>query len=538
MKERYFEGRMQGGEILAKAIALKGIKRVFSLCGGFLNPIYDGCLKNDVEVVGTRNEMEAGFMASAEARLDREPAVVLAEPSGFTNYISAVAEAFHSGDPVVFISVGSIFHRLDHMGFKEMPQHRVVESFTKYSFRVTSGDRLHEFFDKAYEIAANLPTGPVQLSIPINFVFSHYEMGGQKRFFDLASKKVHFPPVHPDDLTLAAGLLKDAKNPVIIAGAGIHQSHAEDSLMSLSGKFRIPYFHSNHLEIRQVDFTQDTYMGLADIHQNGASRLIHEKADVVLCIGTKMDYCLDFGEPPLFNADSTLVCVNPTARELADNHIADHGILADSKIFLDALAQTLECPNLDPRWCDEIRSRRIEDNNKLLQTATSNEIPIHPLQAAVDVMRTLTENDYLVVDGGDAHGWQETALNLSGRQRPQGADDVGSVRPARRRRQFCNGHQDETARFESRPHFGRRVLRPEPGASSGNGDSQGYSDRGRGAQQPGLGHDSKPAESDLGPDLRHRPQGCSLSQDRRGGRRIRRAGREGGRPEACVSAGL
>jgi len=413
MKTSSISGKMQGGQILAKAMALKGIKKVFSLCGGFLNPIYDGCLEYEVEVIGTRNEMEAGFLASAASRLDREPAVVLAEPSGFTNYISSVAEAFHSGDPVIFISVGSIFHRLDHMGFKEMPQHRVVESFTKYSVRVTSGDRLHEYFDKAYDIAANLPTGPVQLSIPINFVFSHYEMGNKKRFFDLAGKKVHRPPVHPNDLTLAADLLKDATNPVIIAGAGIHQSHAEAALMSFSDKFRIPYFHSNHLEIRQVDFTQATYMGLADIHQNPASRLISEKADVVLCVGTKMDYCLDFGEPPLFNAESTLVCVNPTARELADNHIADHGILADSKIFLEELSGKLECGKLDPQWCEQIRARRVEENQKLLETAASNQTPIHPLQAAVDVMRSLTKDDYLVVDGGDAHGWQETALNIT-----------------------------------------------------------------------------------------------------------------------------
>ena len=281
MKKSSISGKMQGGQILAKAMALKGIKRVYSLCGGFLNPIYDGCLEYEVDVIGTRNEMEAGFMASAAARLQREPAVVLAEPSGFTNYISSVAEAFHSGDPVIFISVGSIFHRLDHMGFKEMPQHRVVESFTKYSVRVTSGDRVHEFFDKAYDIASNLPTGPVQLSIPINFVFSHYEMGNQKRFFDLTSKKVHLPPVHPSDLTLVTDLLKDARNPVIIAGAGIHQSHAEEALMSFSDKFRIPYFHSNHLEIRQVDFTQDTYMGLADIHQNPASRLIFRRTSIV-----------------------------------------------------------------------------------------------------------------------------------------------------------------------------------------------------------------------------------------------------------------
>jgi acetolactate synthase-1/2/3 large subunit len=413
MKNNSFQGKMQGGQILAKAMALKGIKKVFSLCGGFLNPIYDGCLAYDVEVVGTRNEMEAGFMASATSRLHREPAVVLAEPSGFTNYISSVAEAFHSGDPVIFISVGSIYHRLDHMGFKEMPQHRVVESFTKYSYRVTSGDRIHEFFDKAYDIASNLPTGPVQLSIPINFVFSHYEMGEEKRSFGLSNKKVHLPPVHQNDLSMIVDLLKDARKPVIIAGAGIHQSHAEKTIESFSDRFRIPYFHSNHLEIRQPDFTKDTYMGLADIHQNPASRLIHEEADIVLCIGTKMDYCLDFGEPPLINAKSTLICVNPTARELADNHIADHGILADSQIFLEALNEKLVCSNLNSQWCEQIRARRIGENNKLIEEASANETPIHPLRACVDILQTLTDNDYLIVDGGDAHGWQETALNIT-----------------------------------------------------------------------------------------------------------------------------
>jgi acetolactate synthase-1/2/3 large subunit len=393
-------------------MALKGIKRVFSLCGGFLNPVYDGCLEYGVEVVGTRNEMEAGFLASATSRINREPVVVLVEPSGFTNYVSAVAEAFHSGDPVIFISVCSIFHRMDHMGFKEMDQHRIVESMTKYSVKVTSGDRLHEYFDKAYDIASNLPTGPVELSIPINFVFSHYEMGAKKRNFDLAYKKVHHAPVHPNDLTLVADLLKDAKKPVIIAGAGIHQSHAEEALESFSSKFRIPYFHSNHLEIRQNDFTLDTYMGLADKHQNPASRLIGE-ADVVLAIGTKMDYCLDFGEPPLFSADSALVCVNPTARELSNNHIANHGILADSRIFLETLKTKVVCNNIESNWCDQIRDIRIEDNKKLLESPFLNETPIHPLQACIDVLETLTEDDYLVVDGGDAHGWQETALNIT-----------------------------------------------------------------------------------------------------------------------------
>ena len=126
-----------------------------------------------------------------------------------------------------------------------------------------------------------------------------------------------------------------------------------------------------------------------------------------------MDYCLDFGEPPLFSGDSTLICVNPTVKELADNHIANHQVLADSKLFIEALNDNLVCNALDASWCETIRNRRIEDNNKLAEADSDNEVPIHPLQACLDVMRSLGEDDILVVDGGDAHGWQETALNIT-----------------------------------------------------------------------------------------------------------------------------
>jgi acetolactate synthase-1/2/3 large subunit len=105
--------------------------------------------------------------------------------------------------------------------------------------------------------------------------------------------------------------------------------------------------------------------------------------------------------------------VNPTARELVANHIADHGILADSKLFLDELKEKLVCSNLDQKWCEQIRTRRIEENSRLKKDASSSETPIHPLRAAAEVLQMLGENDYLVVDGGDAHGWQETALNIT-----------------------------------------------------------------------------------------------------------------------------
>ena len=73
-------GKITGGHMLARALKAKGIDRVFSLCGGFINPIYMGCLEYGIEVVGTRNELEAGFLATATTRCTRKPSVVIAEP--------------------------------------------------------------------------------------------------------------------------------------------------------------------------------------------------------------------------------------------------------------------------------------------------------------------------------------------------------------------------------------------------------------------------------------------------------------------------
>ena len=155
------EGKIAGGHMLARALKEKGIDRVFALCGGFINPILIGCLDHDIDIVTARSEMEAGFMATATARLTREVSVCLAEPSGFTNYVSAVAEAYFAGDPVIFIGISGNSHNFDNKGFKELPQSEVVKCMTKYSIEVNEPGRIAWFLDKAHDIATNHPTGPV-----------------------------------------------------------------------------------------------------------------------------------------------------------------------------------------------------------------------------------------------------------------------------------------------------------------------------------------------------------------------------------------
>lgn len=413
-KGKPLAGKVAGGHLLAKAMADKGIRRIFSVCGGFINPVYMGCEEYDIEIVGCRNELEAGFMAAATARLTREAAVCLAEPSGFTNYVSAVAEAHYVGDPVIFVSASSNSNNFDNAGFKEMPQADVVECMTKYAIEVNDAQRIGWFFDKAYDIAINQPTGPVQLTIPTNFLFSgriSLQQPAAARKFDTTRKKVHKPAPNPDDLEELFDVLRKAKRPVVIAGPGTWYGHAEKELESLSANYGIPVFVPvTHVKL--YDMSHNTNMGIVDYHQNPCSRMIGEEGDLVLFLGGRLDFPLNFGESPLFNTDLKMIAVNATARELSNNMLVDMRICSDVQMFLKSLAAQSGVFAVEDRWLERIRQRRIESYEEFRPLLTADDGPVHPVRLCYDALMSLSEDDIMVIDGGDIACWFETALGL------------------------------------------------------------------------------------------------------------------------------
>jgi len=407
-------GKISGGHLLAKAMADKGITRIFSVCGGFINPVYMGCKEYGIEVIGCRNELEAGFMAAAVARLTREPTVCLAEPSGFTNYISAIAEAYYVGDPVIFISASSNTNNFDNAGFKEMPQTEVVRCMSKYAIEVNQPQRIGWFFDKAYDIAINLPTGPVQLTIPTNYLFSgkvSLESPAGARSFDTRRKKVHKPAPNPEDLAELKGLLAKSKKPAIIAGPGVWFSHAEKELETFATRYNIPVFVPvTHLKL--YDMSHETNMGIVDYHQNPCSRCIGQDADLVLFLGGRLDFPLNFGEPPLFNTKLQMIAVNPTSRELSNNMLVDTRICSDIELLLAALNKDKNLLSAEPSWLPSIRKQRLETNAEFASLLSKKDGPVHPVSLCYEALSALGENDILVIDGGDIACWFETALSI------------------------------------------------------------------------------------------------------------------------------
>jgi len=417
MTEDTSSTKVRGGILLAKALAEKQIEMVYTLSGGFINPVLEGLMQYEIPVVNAPHEQVAGNMADAWARLNRKPSVCLVGPEGFANAVPAMAEAYFERSPVIFITSSSTLKRAGRGGFKEIAHNRIAEPITKFTISVTAGERIAEAVDKAYDMAVNGNPGPVHISIPVDILFSSYDDGEQEgeRPFKLSRRKVNRASPHPDDMRELESIMRDAKRPVIIAGHGVWWSGAEEQLERVASQIGIPVYNAPYHQ-KALDIGSEVSLGIVDIHLNPPSQVALAEADVILVIGCPLDNLLNFGNPPLIPENATLICVNGSSQELADNHVADVRILGDPEVVLRALGEmaSSERLHIGSEWIEANRMRRKEWAEQMDQMlAADDEGPLHPLRVSREVLKSLNEDDYLIIDGGDTHFWGEIAVNMA-----------------------------------------------------------------------------------------------------------------------------
>ena len=409
------ERRIRGGALLARALKEKGVDHVFTLAGGFCNPALEGFMECQMPVTNCPHEQVAGHLADGHSRITRKPSVCLVGPEGFANAVPAMLEAGGERSPVIFVTGSSTLKRQGAGGFKEIDDVAIAAPLVKYSAQITDGERISEFVDRAWTAATTGYPGPVHLSLPVDIMFSSFEpdAGLAERPFVRSARPL--PRAWPDPAALAhvLDLVRAARRPVVIAGHGVWWSRAEDKLEAVCKALRLPVFNVPYHQ-KLLGEECEAYMGLADFHQYHPSKPAIQEADVVVMIGGRLDNQMNFGNPPFFSADTTLVCVNGSHEELEYNRAADEVLLSDPGAFLDALSGVGETW---PDWFALQRARRgawVDDWTAHIAEETERDARIHPLQLSLDVQAELGDEDWLVFDGGNTHFWSEIAVNLAG----------------------------------------------------------------------------------------------------------------------------
>ena len=418
------EKKIRGGALVARALRDKGIDNVFTLSGGFCNPALEGFMECQINVINCPHEQIAGHLADGHTRISRKPSVCIVGPEGFANAVPSMMEAWGERSPVIFITGSSSLKRKGAGGFKEIDDVSIAAPLTKYSASITDGNRIREFVDKAYRIATNGYPGAVHLSVPVDIMFSSFadDAGLEERPFTQQKKPLAKAWPDPERLNEIFDLTISSQKPVFIGGHGVWWCSAEKKLEQAGFELNIPIFNIPYHQ-KLLGEEADTYMGLADIHQYPPSKMALHESDLVLMIGARLDNQMNFGNPPLFPKSTKLVCINGSHEEIELNRAADINLLCDPGVFLDKLIELKKNSKwkLNNEWFNKNKKEKknwinktLDDLNKETEETKKNGGKIHPLQLALDVQEVLTENDWLVIDGGNTHFWSEIAINIAG----------------------------------------------------------------------------------------------------------------------------
>jgi len=383
---------LSGGRLVARMLRKEGVSTVFTLSGLHVAPIYAGCVDEGVRIVDTRHEQAAAHAADAWARLTRGVgvAIVTAGP-GVTDAVTGVANAWAAASPLVLIGGAAPTFNLGRGSLQEMPQVQLFQGITKWSDRVPSPDLVPSFLAKAFRVARAGRPGPVFLEIPWD-VLSNGADGALADAQSLYRTDARSPG-DPAKLDLALALLARAERPVVMAGSSIWRDDAVAALERFATRAAIPVY----LNGMGRGCLPREHPAFFDLSRKDALAA----ADVVLVVGTPLDFRLGYGTEPTFATGAKVIQVDIDAAEIGRNRPIDVGIVGDSRSVLEALAAGVRAAPAE--WPRLLREKEAARRGTQRAYEQSDQRPIHHfrLAKAIDTVAARAGDVTWVADGGN-----------------------------------------------------------------------------------------------------------------------------------------
>jgi acetolactate synthase I/II/III large subunit len=376
---------VHGGRLVARALKARGVSKLFTLSGGHLFSIYDGCKAEGIDVVDFRHEQAAAFAAIGWAKATREPGVcALTAGAGVTNGISAIASAQADGVPLVTLGGRAPEMRWGMGSLQEIDHIPFISPLVKSAVTAGSPAEIPRLTAEAIDVAMTPALGPTFVDYPLDVVFSE------------ASAEVPVPEnvaaAPAAGTEEAAELLAAAERPAIMAGTNVYWSQAETELVALAEALGIPVF-LNGLGRGCVPPDHELYFSRA----RGAGL---KGCDVALVVGVPLDFRLGFGGS--IAEDAKLLMLDSAPNRLEKNRQPDVGMVGDIGASLSAMRDA--AAGGEPRtavWVSELRA--IEEDKRGEESAdrADDRSPLHPMRLYAELGEFLERDAIAIGDGGD-----------------------------------------------------------------------------------------------------------------------------------------
>jgi acetolactate synthase-1/2/3 large subunit len=383
--------KIHGGQIIARALESEGVDTIFTLTGGHIVPILDGCIQEGIRVVDVRHEQAAAHAAEAYTRLTGKlgVAVVTAGP-GVTDTVTGVATAFYGSTPMLVIGGRHLIRQELKGGLQEMDHTRLFRSITRWSATAWQVDRLADYIATAARHAFEGRGGPVFLDVPMDVQFDMVEETAVR--FPTSYRASAGFGADADTLDQIIGTLRDADRIMVFAGVG-SRSGEPNRLADLAELIQAPTYVNSRAR-------GSLPYGHPLLGNYQRSRAMAE-AEVVLALGVDWDFRTGYGDK--ISDHATVVQIDADPVKVGWNRPAHIGVVADP---MTVVSQLVAKPDQvrrheTPLWTKEIMDAEAEKTADALVEATDDTSPVMPQRFAKEVAEFFGPDSIVAVDGGD-----------------------------------------------------------------------------------------------------------------------------------------
>ncbi|MGW0436237.1 acetolactate synthase [Micromonospora sp. NPDC003197] len=381
-----------GGDLVLAALQGYGVREMFTLSGGHVFPLYDAAHRAGVaadgqpvmRIVDVRHEQSAVFAAEAVAKLQRRPGLaVLTAGPGVTNGISGLTSAYFNASPVLVLGGRAPAFRWGSGSLQEIDHVPLVAPVTKHAATVFATEDIPTAITTALTAALSPHRGPAFLDLPLEVVFSTADV-------DRPAVPVIAPiEPDPDEVAKAARLIAGAQRPVIVAGSDVYAGDAVTALRAAAEALGVPVFTNG---MGRGALSPEHPLAFAK-----ARRVALKGADVIVVVGTPLDFRLSFGD----FGDAQVVHIVDAPQQRAGHVEPAVAPAGDLRLILSALAEYSGDRTDHADWIAELRVAEDAAKAKHAAEMAADSDPIRPARVYGELRQVLDPDAITIGDGGD-----------------------------------------------------------------------------------------------------------------------------------------
>jgi acetolactate synthase I/II/III large subunit len=378
-----------GGWLAAQVLGRHDVDTVFTLSGGHLFPLFDGCVREGIRLIDTRHEQTATFAAEGWAKVTRRPGVAaLTAGPGVTNGVSAITAAWLNGSPLLVIGGRAPGARWGAGSLQELDHVPIVRSVTKQATTAETTEAVSVDVDAALRAACTPHRGPVFVDVPLD-VFFGAAAADVPEAPDLASLAGTEPD--PDDVKRVATLAGAAERPVLMVGADVYWGRAEEAMRGFAETARLPVLVNG---LGRGTIPADHHLAFS----RARSAALRE-ADLVIVAGTPLDFRLGFGA----FGDAQVVHLCDSVSGVAAHVELAASAAGDLVRTFTGLADAASEGNRPDHegWIAKLRSEEVARRGAETEHLESDASPVHPPRVYGELSKRLDRDAIVIGDGGD-----------------------------------------------------------------------------------------------------------------------------------------